>query len=90
MVAPNQTVVLWDSESQVIYLKSANASGLPSMQILDYTIRDNTPQTPNIQPQADFATKDDVLALQKEINAIKSKFSDRQSDRKPRNKQEDK
>ena len=77
MVAPNQTVVLWDSESQSIYLKSADASGMPSIKILDYTIRDNAPQGPEIQPVADFATKDDVVALQKEINALKAKFSDK-------------
>ena len=40
MVAPNNTVQLWDSESQTIYLKSADASGMPSMKVLDYTIRD--------------------------------------------------
>lgn len=39
-VAPNQTIQLWDSEAQVIYLKSADASGMPSMKVLDYTIRD--------------------------------------------------
>ena len=31
LVAPNNTVQLWDSESQTIYLKSADASGMPSM-----------------------------------------------------------
>ncbi len=74
MVAPNQTVQLWDSEAQVIYLKSADASGMPSIKILDYTIRENTPQKPNISPQSDFATKDDVDFLKREINALKSKL----------------
>ena len=32
-VAPNQTVQLWDSEGQVVYLKSADGSGMPSMKI---------------------------------------------------------
>lgn len=41
MVAPNTTVQLWDSEEQTIYLKSADASGMPSMKILDYKIREN-------------------------------------------------
>ncbi len=82
MVAPNQTVPLWDSEAQIIYLKSADASGMPSIKVLDYTIRENAPQKPNIQPQADFATKDDVVALQKEINALKSKFGERKEAKK--------
>ena len=82
MVAPNQTVPLWDSEAQVIYLKSADASGMPSIKVLDYTIRDNAPQKVEIQPQTDFATKDDVVALQKEINALKSKFGERKEAKK--------
>ena len=40
LVAPNSTVQLWDSERQTIYLKSADASGMPSVKVLDYTIRD--------------------------------------------------
>lgn len=38
-VAPGNTVPLWDSESQVIYLKSADNTGKQSMDIIDYTIR---------------------------------------------------
>lgn len=82
MVAPNQTVTLWDSEAQVIYLKSADASGMPSIKALDYTIRDSAAKSPEIQPTASFATKDEVIALQKEINALKAKFSDRKEGKK--------
>lgn len=39
LVAPNTTVVLWDSENPTIYLKSADANGMPSMRILDFTER---------------------------------------------------
>jgi hypothetical protein len=74
MVAPNQTVVLFDSEAQTIYLKSADASGMPSIKILDYDIRNGAPQKADILPQNDFATKDEVVALRKEINALKAKL----------------
>lgn len=74
LVAPNQTVQLWDSESQSIYLKSADASGMPSIKILDYTIRDNTPKSAEIQPVNDFATKDELQAIQKEIESLKAKI----------------
>ena len=40
MVAPNHTVALWDSESQTIYLKSADNMGKPTIQYLDYTMRE--------------------------------------------------
>jgi hypothetical protein len=74
MVAPNTTVQLWDSESQTIYLKSADASGMPSMRIIDYTIRDSTPKTPNLSQQSDYATKSELQAVLNELNALKAKF----------------
>ncbi len=40
LLTPNTTLPLWDSEQQTIYLKSSDASGMPSMKILDYTIRE--------------------------------------------------
>lgn len=45
LVAPGTTVQLWDSEAPVIYLKSADASGMPSMKIIDYTIRNGNTST---------------------------------------------
>lgn len=39
-VAPNNTVPLWDMEEQIIYLKSADSMGKPSVKILDYTVRE--------------------------------------------------
>lgn len=79
LVAPNTTVQLWDSEKQTIYLKSADASGMPSMKVLDYTIRDTTPvnapvTASNAQPTNPpaYATKADVDALAGQINAIRA------------------
>ena len=74
LVAPNTTVQLWDSEAQVIYLKSADASGMPSMKIIDYTIRDNSqPQTPSpatMQPVADYVTKDEFNAFKDQVQKM--------------------
>lgn len=72
LVAPNSTVQLWDSESQTIYLKSADASGMPSMRVIDYTIRDNTPQNVPVASRSDFATKDDIILIQKQIDELKA------------------
>jgi hypothetical protein len=77
IVEPRKTVTLWDSESQVIYLKSADATGMPSMKILDYTIRDDVSKTPKTAPNIDFATKDDVVSIQKQIDEIKANLSGR-------------
>lgn len=71
LIAPNTTVQLWDSESQTIYLKSADASGMPSIKVLDYTIRDSAQNTvAPVGAQADYATKEDIGALQGELNKL--------------------
>lgn len=71
LVAPGNTVQLWDSESQTIYLKSADASGLPSIKILDYTIRDSGPvqQTDNT-----YALKGDLEALNAQVASLRTEL----------------
>lgn len=74
LVAPGCTVALFDNESQTIYIKSADASGMPSMRILDYTFRDSTPQNKQVSHSADFAKQSDVDYLKEEIEALRAKF----------------
>lgn len=66
-VAPGNTVQLWDSENQVIYLKSADMSGMPSMRVLDYTERNAAPTQQKRQvPQIDlsnFITRDELEGI---------------------------
>ena len=75
LVAPNVTIPLFDSEKQTIYLKSADMYGKPSMQILDYKIRDSQPpnQIPIESATSDYATKDDISKLQQQIDALAKK-----------------
>lgn len=68
LVAPNTTVQLWDSEDQIIYLKSADASGMPSMKIIDYTIRGSNP------PVVEASFNEDNFIHKDEFNALKSKI----------------
>lgn len=71
LVAPNTTVQLWDSESQTIYLKSADASGMPSIKTLDYTIRDSGVNTQALSINGDeFIRKDELDALKGQIQAL--------------------
>ena len=69
LVAPNTTVQLWDSENNVIYLKSADSSGLPSMRILDYTIRENMPQNGSnvLKNESMYVTKEEFEKFKNEI-----------------------
>ena len=76
LVAPNQTVTLWDTESQTIYVKSADASGMPSMKVLDYTLREDMAHAAKIPPQSGYATKDDLNYIKEEIDALKAKFEE--------------
>ena len=72
LLAPTTTLPLWDSENQVIYLKSTDASGMPSMKVLDYTIRDSVqPQTPiqDNSAQPDYVTQDEFKKFVHDIKA---------------------
>lgn len=73
LLVPNTTLPLWDSERQTIYLKSTDASGMPSMKILDYTIREQV-QTQNVpvvseqvQPKIDYVTHEELKNLEEKI-----------------------
>lgn len=80
-VAPNTSVPLFDSEANVIYIKSADMSGMPSIKILDYTVRDSAAQKAEIQSVGDFVTKEELSAIQKEVDALKAKLERRKDDR---------
>jgi hypothetical protein len=79
LVAPNNTVQLWDSEAQTIYLKSADAAGMPSMKILDYTIRESNRNAPISAPTttdgnlSNFATKDEIRVVSEQITALRER-----------------
>lgn len=66
LIAKGNTVPLWDSENQVIYIKSVDVSGIPSMRILDYTER-TAPCKPPLQtaqqPDVEFVTRAEFDAL---------------------------
>lgn len=72
LVAPNQTVQLWDSENQVIYLKSADGSGMPSIKTLDYTIRD-AQASAEAQKAAEgkYISKDELKSLQDDLESLR-------------------
>ena len=77
LVAPNTTVQLWDSERQTIYIKSADASGMPSIKTLDYTIREIPQNSVSLAPESPsvaFATKDEVNMLAEQLEALKGKI----------------
>lgn len=66
IVTPGSTVLLMDSEAQRFYLKSADANGVPSMRIFEYSeVAATRPTQPAQAPQ--FVTIDEFNAFKAEI-----------------------
>ena len=78
-VAPNNSVILWDKNNDVIYIKSANMQGVPSMRILDYTERtaDNAPKSSDkheCKCGSKFVSIESFNALQREFEALRNEL----------------
>lgn len=76
MVAPGNTVMLMDSENCVFYLKTADASGMPSMRTFDYTERmqNSGGKRPTVQqPSVDLGNYVTHQELEEKLNAILNK-----------------
>ena len=70
LVTPNSAVTLWDSNSPVVYLKQADASGKPSMKIYDLVERNSRPAQDPVAPPVEYATKDELAALAARLDAL--------------------
>lgn len=75
MVAPGASVVLWDSEKRLIYLKYADTSGVPSMIKIkwDYCQPETEQQAEGALP-GDFAPMGTVRALEDKIKALEARI----------------
>lgn len=70
LVAPNSAVTLWDSNSPVVYLKQADASGKPSMKVYDLVERNSRPVQTAVAPSVEYATKEELKALAARLDAL--------------------
>ena len=78
-VAPNNSVILWDKNNDVVYIKSANMQGVPSMRVLEYKERaaeNGSKKTVEHECKcgSKFVPKEDFVALQKEFEALRSEW----------------
>ena len=82
-VAPNATVTMWDKNQKTFYIKTANAQGIPSMQIYDFTERpQNSPQTSTehvCKCGDNFVTKEEFKALQVKYDNVMAIIDELQS-----------
>jgi hypothetical protein len=79
-VAPNNSVVLWDKNNKTFYIKTANAQGIPSMQIYDFKERaqtqENAPKTHECTCGNKFATKEQINDLKGKIDELTAKYEE--------------
>lgn len=95
LMAPNTTLPLWDSETNTIFLKTTDAAGMPSMKVLDYTIRDTAPANAPVAASAApgnnspaYATKADVDALAGQLQALRAEMDSMNTKRTTRRKED--
>ena len=79
LVAPNARMALWDSEQPVIYLKSTDINGMPTMQIIDYQVRSgqtnqNNHNQTNALVEDLYVTKEDFNTLQNKVELLEEKI----------------
>ncbi len=90
-VAPNSTVVLWDSENQVIYIKSADNSGMPMTRILDWTERNTkknileTKQNPE-----EYVTRKEFDDVVDRLNSLSNRLNNNKQNQNQNKQKEEK
>lgn len=80
MVAPNNTVLLMDSEKPRFFLKTSDASGMPlPLRIFEYTETTqngaNNPVEPQTVDLSSYATKAEFDAFRNEIQGLLKNIS---------------
>ena len=74
MVAPNNTVLLMDSESDSFYLKSADQSGMPSLRKFSYTEVTQNISAPTGDKDIPYVTKSEYEAFKGKIEGFMREF----------------
>lgn len=69
-LAPNMAITIWDRNQRTIYWKQSDASGRQSLQIIDYTYR-NENQDPT-KAESEPATKEDFEKVFAAIGEIQN------------------
>jgi hypothetical protein len=76
-VAPNQTMLLMDSDSPTIYMKSANSLGQASLRYFKMVeISESDAKGENNKNNVEYALKSDVDNINKKIEELSAKFNE--------------
>lgn len=71
---PGIPVALWDSEEQVIYIKTIDQTGKPTMTILDYV--DRNADSTKEEVHVDYVTKEQFDSISNQLNDLSGHVSD--------------
>ena len=74
---PNQTVMLMDSESPVVFMKQSNSMGQSSLKyykLTEVSEQDLRCSKQEQQPSVEYALKSDLEALNKKLDQLSTKF----------------
>lgn len=91
LIAPNSTVMLIDADpdAHTFWLKSADASGMPSIRTFDYTERVNAPRAPQTPVESapavnvDYVTREEWNALQARADALAKELEELKAKKAP-------
>lgn len=82
-IAPNNAVALWEKSGKVVYLKSADATGKPTIRTYDLVERTNLPSEDVLHSEVKlptYATKDDLTAVLSVVNGFDELLGSLRSD----------
>ncbi len=71
---PGVPVALWDSEEPVIYIKTVDNTGKPSMTILDYTERKSAEAQKEEVKLPEYVTKEEMISLESQYSSFSEKL----------------
>lgn len=81
LVAPNNTVLLMDSEGNRFYLKSCDNAGMPTLKTYEYKEVTQQQSVP-VQTQVDYVTREEYTTLESKYNDLVEKIEELSKERK--------
>lgn len=74
-VPPNASAVLWDTEAPLIYIKTADQMGMPSMRIIQWS--EYRPQPPqSLSAGGEYAPISAIRDLEQKIEALQRRINE--------------
>lgn len=67
---PNSAIALFDANEDMMYIKTTDAAGYPTIK----TFRFEAAENPEQAPAADYVSKDDFAKLAKQVDSIADKL----------------